>query len=222
MLQPKKPVVKVVKKTTVTAKPKTASQRIGDLTLRDVKNAGEDALNLSTLGAYGAAKKGIKKLTGMKSGGVMKKAKSGGSFPDLNKDGKITKADILKGRGIIAKKGATIKKAQKGVTMKGNPKGYNVSTSPMKTGPYEKRLDTIGGGSTKSVRMLSGKGDVLGQERLGTSGATKLGEKFKREKAYTDERRKYNREFLESREATGKAATKSMKKAKCGTKMKKK
>ena len=40
-----------------------------------------------------------------------KKAKSGGSFPDLNKDGKITKADILKGRGVIAKKGAKVKAA---------------------------------------------------------------------------------------------------------------
>jgi hypothetical protein len=40
----------------------------------------------------------------------MKKAKSGGSFPDLNKDGKITKADILKGRGVIAKSGTKMKK----------------------------------------------------------------------------------------------------------------
>lgn len=43
-----------------------------------------------------------------KSGGAVKKAKSGGSFPDLNKDGKVTRADILKGRGVIAKKGAKI------------------------------------------------------------------------------------------------------------------
>lgn len=42
-------------------------------------------------------------------GSLPKKAKSGASFPDLNKDGKITKADVLKGRGVIAKKGATIK-----------------------------------------------------------------------------------------------------------------
>ena len=121
-----------------------------------------------------------------------------------------------------AKNGKTIKKAQNGTSEKGNTKGYKTSTSPMKTGPYEKRLDTIGGGSTKSVRMLSGKGDVMGQERLGSAGAAKLKKTYEREKAYTDERRKYNREFLESREATGKAATKSMKKAKCGTKMKKK
>lgn len=42
---------------------------------------------------------------------VVKKAKSGGSFPDLNKDGKVTKADVLVGRGVIkAKKGAALKK----------------------------------------------------------------------------------------------------------------
>lgn len=49
-----------------------------------------------------------------------KKAQGGKvkSFPDLNKDGKITKADILKGRGVIAKKGANIKKAQAGSRLK--------------------------------------------------------------------------------------------------------
>ena len=29
--------------------------------------------------------------------------KNGTKFPDLNKDGKITKADILMGRGVIKK-----------------------------------------------------------------------------------------------------------------------
>jgi hypothetical protein len=48
---------------------------------------------------------------GAKNGKTMSKAKNGKSFPDLNKDGKVTKADILKGRGVIAKKGATVKKA---------------------------------------------------------------------------------------------------------------
>jgi hypothetical protein len=56
--------------------------------------------------------------TPMKKGGMIKKAKSGGSFPDLNKDGKITKADILKGRGVIGKKGPMIKKAAKAVVAK--------------------------------------------------------------------------------------------------------
>lgn len=49
-----------------------------------------------------------------KNGGKVTKAKNGKSFPDLNKDGKVTKADILKGRGVIAKKGATIKKCKYG------------------------------------------------------------------------------------------------------------
>jgi hypothetical protein len=42
----------------------------------------------------------------------IKKAKNG--FPDLNKDGKITKADILKGRGVIAKSGTKMKKCKYG------------------------------------------------------------------------------------------------------------
>ena len=38
----------------------------------------------------------------MYGGGMAKKgyAKGGKAFPDLNKDGKVTKADILKGRGV--------------------------------------------------------------------------------------------------------------------------
>jgi len=56
-------------------------------------------------------KSGYKK--NMKKGGkLMKKAKNGASFPDLNKDGKISKADILKGRGVI-KNGGKIKMASK-------------------------------------------------------------------------------------------------------------
>ncbi len=139
MLQPKKPVVKVVKKTTVTAKPKqspkkvkSASERIGDITLRDVKNAGESALQIGSLGAYGKIKETLggdkfkfKKLGEKKNGGKVTKAKNGKSFPDLNKDGKITKADILKGRGVIAKKGASVKKAKAGTSMKKCKYGCN-------------------------------------------------------------------------------------------------
>jgi hypothetical protein len=54
------------------------------------------------------------KLKGKLKYGGSVKAKNGKSFPDLNKDGKITKADILKGRGVIAKKGASVKKMQYG------------------------------------------------------------------------------------------------------------
>lgn len=46
--------------------------------------------------------------------------KDGGkAFPDLNKDGKVTKADVLVGRGVIkAKKGINMKKAQSGASLR--------------------------------------------------------------------------------------------------------
>jgi hypothetical protein len=59
-----------------------------------------------------------------------KKAKNGKSFPDLNKDGKITKADILKGRGVI-KNGGKVKKAQAGKSIDS-------------TGIYKKRAEDAG------------------------------------------------------------------------------
>jgi hypothetical protein len=119
----------------------------------------------------------------------------------------------------IVKKMAS--RAKDGKTVKGNPKGYNTSTSPMKTGAYEKKLDTIGGGSSKSVRMIDGKGNVLSQERLGSSGADKLAQKYKREKANTESRRKTNKDFLESRKASGNAASKSVGTMKKGGSIKK-
>lgn len=50
----------------------------------------------------------------MKKGGSSKKPKmaKGGSFPDLTGDGKVTRADVLKGRGVF-KKGGTVKSIKK-------------------------------------------------------------------------------------------------------------
>tara|TARA_R110002020_G_scaffold221527_3_gene429656 strand:+ start:8196 stop:8519 length:324 start_codon:yes stop_codon:yes gene_type:complete len=47
-----------------------------------------------------------------KKGGQMKKKKKKKSFPDMDGDGKVTKKDILIGRGVI-------KKARVGMQMKG-------------------------------------------------------------------------------------------------------
>ena len=74
----------------------------------------------------------------MKKGGMMKKkAKSGGSFPDLNHDGKITKADILKGRGVIAKKGIKTAKKMKNGGMLAAPTKGGVS---MQLGSYTRQI----------------------------------------------------------------------------------
>jgi len=83
-------------------------------------------------------KKPAKKM--QMGGGIKPMMKKGGSFPDLNKDGKITKADILKGRGVIAKKGMKVKKAQTGSTVIGSKKKLervksegNPSNPPLKS-----------------------------------------------------------------------------------------
>jgi len=175
----KKPAVKVIKKTTTQA-----------------KNT-KDAMKMENMRPTGPSVGRVKTTMGS--------AKNGKSFPDLNKDGKITKADILKGRGVIA---------QKGTSIKGNSKGYNPKTSPLDNtankGGYEKKMDTIGKGSTRSARLIDGKGNVLGQERLNSSGSKKMSNTYKKEKTDTESRRKENLEFLESRQASGKAASKSM------------
>ena len=72
---------------------------------------------------------------------VMKKAKNG-SFPDLNKDDKITKADILKGRGVIAKSGTKMKKTG----MHKMPDGKMMKNSKMKPkANYGKSMMSKGG-----------------------------------------------------------------------------
>ena len=69
---------------------------------------------------------------------VKKKAKSGGSFPDLNKDGKVTKKDILIGKGVLpktAKKGANLKKqAATAIAMKKAGKSPKKAMGGMKMG----------------------------------------------------------------------------------------
>ena len=77
-------------------------------------------------------KKPAKKM--QMGGGTTPMMKKGGSFPDLNKDGKITKADILKGRGVIAKKGIKVKKAMMGTGMHMMPDGSMMKNSMMKMG----------------------------------------------------------------------------------------
>ena len=82
---------------------------------RVTKDDVESASNVATMGLYARGKRLLGgKYKGERNGGKVTKAKNGKSFPDLNKDGKITKADILKGRGVIAKKGTKISKCKYG------------------------------------------------------------------------------------------------------------
>ena len=50
----------------------------------------------------------IRPRQALKKGGMAK-----GKFPDLTGDGKVTFKDVLKGRGVIKKKGGMVKKGKK-------------------------------------------------------------------------------------------------------------
>jgi hypothetical protein len=64
------------------------------------------------------------------------------SFPDLNKDGKVTKADILKGRGVIKKNGSkSMKVDDKMCGSKGMKYAEGTKSIKFKKKPMMKRAD---------------------------------------------------------------------------------
>jgi hypothetical protein len=77
------------------------------------------------------SRKGVFNIGKRQSGGSMKKmAKGGSKFPDLTGDGKVTQADILKGRGVIKKKGGTMKaKFGASVSVQRSPKAGKVRSA---------------------------------------------------------------------------------------------
>jgi len=92
----------------------------------------------------------------MKSGGMAKYKKGG--MPDLTGDGKVTRADVLKGRGVFKHGG----KVPKG--MHRMPDG-----SLMKDSQHKKPKNKMGGGMTKSY---AGGGKVRG-DGIAQRGKTK-------------------------------------------------
>ena len=92
--------------------------------------------------------------------GNMGSAKNGKSFPDLNKDGKITRADILKGRGVIAKKGATVKKYQMGGFVSNEFAAKSISKPKTKSKPkfIDSPIKTV---KSKNINAFQGKKGML-------------------------------------------------------------
>ena len=125
----KKPLVKAQMGKTVKTKPipddvykrdstnyANAANKYLNATSKKDFQVGADSLKAikSRYGTPNALEKRMGKTTG--GYGVDSVKKNGGSvksFPDLNKDGKVTKADILKGRGVIKKKGGVVKTKKK-------------------------------------------------------------------------------------------------------------
>lgn len=71
------------------------------------KIIGKQRANYDKRRATGEGKAARSSMMSYKKGGKAKK------FPDLTGDGKVTMADILKGRGVVAKNGAKVKKKKK-------------------------------------------------------------------------------------------------------------
>jgi hypothetical protein len=94
----------------------------------------------------------------------VKKARNGKSFPDLNKDGKITKADILKGRGVIAKKGAKLRNGGSLSGLKGSSK---------RVGP----VDSTGAWTKVQKKTLAGAKGKATLKKDKQLGATKMKKK---------------------------------------------
>ena len=94
---------------------KTLSKPAYDRAVRAIMGGSEDmskAKQMKLLKDGGLSEATAKlKAQGLKKGKQVKKKKKK-SFPDLNKDGKVTMKDILIGRGVI-------KKAKVGMQMKG-------------------------------------------------------------------------------------------------------
>lgn len=102
---------------------------------------------------------------------VKKKMKDGGkSFPDLTGDGKVTKADILKGRGVI-KNGGKLKKAKSGATL--SPSKKSVSSE---LGGYKKVIGKNYSGKAKSGASLKKQAAVaIAMKKAGKSPKKAMG-----------------------------------------------
>jgi len=91
-----------------------------------------------------------------KNVGNLNKAKDGASFPDLNKDGKISKADILVGRGVIkAKAGSKMKMGGK------MAKQAAIAIAMKKEGKTPKKKMQYGGSAASMVPTSMKKGGMM-------------------------------------------------------------
>jgi hypothetical protein len=103
--------------------------------------------------------------------------KSTKSFPDLNKDGKITQADILKGRGVIKNGSKSMKVDEKMCGSKGMKYAEGTKSIKFKKKPMMKRADgsTSQRGLYDNIRANKGSGkkptpEMLKQEKKIKSG----------------------------------------------------
>ena len=157
--------------------PMAAAQALGAKGEDEMPRFARGGMMKSKMSTKGGAMGGKKKMPpGMEKGGPV----GGSKFPDLNKDGKVTQADILMGRGVgqkaKAKKAASKKPARKRTMMPG------MTTAKMpkikgaeginKKGVYQK------GGSVKPKGMKAG--GMKMKSKMSTKGGSAGGGGYKK------------------------------------------
>ena len=104
-------------------------------------------------------------LKGFMSSMSKPKMKKGGSFPDLNKDGEITKADILMGRGVINKpkgqKGMNVMKEAKKNATPSIPNSYYAMGGMKEMNPLASMI------KKKSMKPAKGKMGMKPKMQMG-------------------------------------------------------
>lgn len=146
-------------------------------------------------------------------GGKYKK----GGFPDLNKDGKVTQADVLKGRGVAMKKkggmkydlGGMLEDARTPAEIQEAVKAYNTPTPTMTTG-LSTKTSTIDMGQNK---MMAKKGGAKSMKPGGGGRFAKMVSGLKKEGKSEDSakaiaasigRKKYGKSNFQAMAAAGK------------------
>ena len=104
-----------------------------DPVARMKRATGQTGLKKGGMAKKGYKKGGMMKKKGYAMGGMMKKGyAAGGKFPDLNKDGEVTQADVLQGRGVK-------KMSKGGMAKKGYAMGGMMKKGYAKGGPTKKK-----------------------------------------------------------------------------------
>ena len=104
----------------------------------------------------------------------MKKDEKKSKFPDLNKDGEVTQADILMGKGVIKKAGGGMTKkgyAKGGMSKKGYAKGGMTKKGYAKGGGVKKMQM---GGPTGGMGAMSGAAGAMAGGAMSTMSIAQL------------------------------------------------
>lgn len=127
------------------------------------------------------------KAGGPGSMGKSKKKKKGGEFPDLTGDGKVTRADILKGRGVIKKRGGKMQFGGSGIDFRTKDEIKADNKAQKKEDRKDKRSERRVGRKVNRYKRVGER------RKQGSQGAGEVGLDRYREKLQNKAKRKRKR-----------------------------